>query len=74
MLLIEHLGVRSGSQRRGLGRALIAAAVRSEPDIAHVILGPTPSSIAFYERLGFVLQRFPPNRSFYLPATPEGGD
>jgi ankyrin repeat protein/ribosomal protein S18 acetylase RimI-like enzyme len=69
VLVIEHLGVRSGSQRRGVGRALIAAAVGAEPGAVEVVLGPTPSSIAFYERLGFVLQRFPPNRSFYLPAT-----
>ena len=74
VLLIEHLGVRTGSQRRGIGRALIAAAVHAEPSAVEVVLGPTPSSIAFYERLGFVLQRFPPNRTFYLPATADAGE
>ena len=34
ILLIEHLGVRSGSQRSGVGRALIAAALRAEPEAA----------------------------------------
>ena len=70
VLLIEHLGVRSGSQRTGVGRALIAAAVQAEPQAEQVVLAPTPSSIAFYERLGFVLQRYPPYRSYYLPARP----
>ena len=70
VLLIEHLGVRSGSQRIGVGRALVAAAVEAEPTTEQVVLAPTPSSIAFYERLGFVLQRFPPQRSYYLPARP----
>jgi GNAT superfamily N-acetyltransferase len=70
VLLIDHLGVRSGSQRNGVGRALIAAAVRAEPAALQVILAPTPSSVAFYERLGFLLQRYPPYRSYYLPATP----
>jgi GNAT superfamily N-acetyltransferase len=67
ILLIEHLGVRQGSQRIGVGRALIAAAIAAEPRAVHVVLAPTPSSVAFYERLGFVLQRFPPDRSYYLP-------
>jgi hypothetical protein len=31
------------------------------------VLAPTTSSIPFYERLGFVLQRFPPDRSYFLP-------
>jgi ankyrin repeat protein/GNAT superfamily N-acetyltransferase len=70
VLLIEHLGVRSGSQRTGVGRALIAAAVQAEPAAEQVVLAPTPSSIAFYERLAFVLQRFPPYRSYYLPERP----
>jgi ankyrin repeat protein/GNAT superfamily N-acetyltransferase len=71
VLVVEHLGVRSGSQRTGVGRALLAAAVQAEPQAVHVVLGPTPSSIAFYERLGFVLQRFPPYRSYYLPEAPD---
>jgi GNAT superfamily N-acetyltransferase len=68
VLLLEQLGVRPGSQRIGVGRALIAAAVAAEPRAVHVVLAPTPSSIPFYDRLGFVLQRFPPDRSYYLPA------
>jgi ankyrin repeat protein/GNAT superfamily N-acetyltransferase len=71
-LLLEQLDVREGWRHTGIGRALVRAAVRSEPDARHVVLGPTPSSVAFYERLGFVLQRFPPDRSYYLPATPSG--
>ena len=70
ILLIEHLGVRAGSQRAGVGRALIAAAVRAEPAAEQVVLAPTPSSIAFYERLGFVLQRYAPKRTYYMPVRP----
>jgi GNAT superfamily N-acetyltransferase len=70
ILLIEHLGVRAGSQRAGVGRALIAGAVRAEPGAEQVVLAPTPSSIAFYERLGFALQRYPPKRTYYTPARP----
>ncbi len=71
VLVVEHLGVRAGSQRMGIGRALLAAAVRAEPDAVHVVLAPTPSSVAFYERLGFVLQRYPPRRSYYTPVRPD---
>ena len=67
---IDHLDVRHGSRRSGVGRALISAALAAETGWAHVVLGPTPSSIAFYERLGFVLQRYPADRSYYLPARP----
>jgi hypothetical protein len=31
------------------------------------ILGPTPATVPFYEALGFALQRYPPDRTFYLP-------
>jgi ankyrin repeat protein/GNAT superfamily N-acetyltransferase len=74
ILLIEHLAVRSGSERTGVGRALIAAAVRAEPRAEHVVLAPTPSSIPFYERLGFVLQRYPATRSYYTPVRPGVGE
>ncbi len=67
---IDHLDVRHGARRSGVGRALVSAALAAETGWAHVVLGPTPSSVAFYERLGFVLQRYPADRSYYLPARP----
>jgi ankyrin repeat protein/GNAT superfamily N-acetyltransferase len=70
---IDHLGVRQGSQRVGVGRALIRRALEAEPAADTVVLAPTPSSIPFYERLGLVLQRFPAERSYYLPASPSSG-
>jgi GNAT superfamily N-acetyltransferase len=70
VVAIDHLDVREGSRRRGVGRALVSAALAAEGGWAHVVLGPTPSSIVFYERLGFVLQRYPADRSYYLPARP----
>lgn len=74
VLLIDHLGVREGSRHTGVGRALISSALEAEPDAVHVVLAPTPSSIAFYERLGLVMQRFPARRSYYTPASPLGGE
>jgi ankyrin repeat protein/GNAT superfamily N-acetyltransferase len=71
VVAIDHLGVREGSLRRGIGRALIAAALEAEPGWEHTVLHPTPSSIPFYERLGFAMQRFPRDRRFYLPMGPD---
>jgi GNAT superfamily N-acetyltransferase len=73
VVAIDHLGVRQGSLRRGIGRALIAAALAAEPSWQHAVLHPTPSSIGFYERLGFVMQRFPRDRRSYLPVRPDPG-
>jgi GNAT superfamily N-acetyltransferase len=70
VVAIDHLDVREGSRRSGVGRALISAALAAEAGWAHVVLGPTLSSVAFYERLGFVLQRYPADRSYYVPARP----
>ncbi|HEX4344987.1 MAG TPA: GNAT family N-acetyltransferase, partial [Solirubrobacteraceae bacterium] len=67
-LLVEHLAVADGVRRRGIGRALIATALGAAPGVDEVVLGPTPTSIPFYERLGFVLQRLPHDRIYYLPA------
>ncbi len=70
LVAIDHLDVRRGSRRRGIGRALVTAALAAEAGWTEVVLGPTPSSVGFYERLGFVLQRYPADRSYYLPARP----
>jgi ankyrin repeat protein/GNAT superfamily N-acetyltransferase len=67
LVSIEHLYVGEAHRGRGLGRALIAHAVRGA---AEAVLAPTPDTIAYYERLGFTLERCPRERCFYLDALP----
>ncbi len=66
VLSVLHLAVVRERRRQGLGRGLLAHAVSAAPACTRVVLGPTPDSIAFYERLGFTLVRFPRERTFYL--------
>ena len=62
---------RRGSRRNGIGRALIAAAVRAEPDVRHVILGPTPvERQPSTSGSGSRSSASRPHRSYYLPARP----
>jgi GNAT superfamily N-acetyltransferase len=63
LVSVEHLHVSEEHRGRGLGRALIAHAVRGA---AEVVLAPTPETVAYYERLGFRLERCPRERCFYL--------
>ena len=64
-LYLLDLEVAPEQRRQGIGRTLLAHALRAEAE--HVVLGPTPDSLAFFRRLGFTLQGWPPGRSFYLP-------
>lgn len=67
--LLEHLAVRPDVQRSGIGTTLVAhwrrEAERLGCDVG--VLGPTPDSQAFYERLGFTLTRVRPRHWYYLP-------
>jgi GNAT superfamily N-acetyltransferase len=60
---VQHVMVRAEHRRRGIGRMLIAHAVRGA---AEAVLDPTPDSAGFYARLGFELEACPPDRWFYL--------
>jgi GNAT superfamily N-acetyltransferase len=67
LVSIERLYVGEPHRGRGLGRALIAHATGGA---AEVVLAPTPETIAYYQRLGFTLERCPRERCFYLDALP----
>jgi GNAT superfamily N-acetyltransferase len=70
--LLEHIAVRPEEQRRGIGRALVAVWLLEGRargcDVG--VLGPTPDSQVFYERLGFTLTRVRPRHWYYLPVGP----
>ena len=58
-----------GSEELGFARTLLrhGAAISRAQGCTHAVLAPTPGTIAFYERLGFVLERSLTDRWFYLP-------
>ena len=63
------LEVTRGARRRGVGRALVLAALRAaRADGATLaVLAPTPATVPFHEALGFTLERSAPDRCFFLP-------
>jgi GNAT superfamily N-acetyltransferase len=63
------LAVLRGARRRGIGRALVLAALRAARDegATLAVLAPTPATVPFHEALGFVLERSAPDRVFSLP-------
>jgi len=63
--VVLELAVLDDHRRRGIGRALMARALEGAPE--YVVLGPTPESIPFYRRLGFVLVPALRDRCFHLP-------
>jgi GNAT superfamily N-acetyltransferase len=67
--LLEHIGVRPDERRAGIGRALVAHWRREARQLGCEVgvLGPTPDSQGFYERLRFTLTRVRPRRWYYLP-------
>jgi GNAT superfamily N-acetyltransferase len=67
-LAIVHLAVVAGERRRGVGRALVHAAAQRAPWARLLVASPTPSSVPFWGRLGLRLERWPPDRSLYLPS------
>ncbi len=68
-LLLAELSVLEDERRRGVGHALVLhALVESRAAGCTVaVLGPTPDSAPFYEKLGFALCRYPSVRTFYTP-------
>jgi GNAT superfamily N-acetyltransferase len=64
-----ELHVARGDRRRGIGRALVLHALREgrEADCSVATLPPTPATVPFFEALGFVLERYPPDRALYTP-------
>jgi GNAT superfamily N-acetyltransferase len=67
--LLEHIAVRPKEQRSGIGAALVAhwRGEARQLGCEVGVLGPTPDSRGFYERLGFTLTRVRPRRWYYLP-------
>jgi len=66
---LRELEVTPAERHRGIGRALIAHALRDARAGGAVtaIVAPTPESRAYYALLGFGEARIPRNRVFYLP-------
>jgi predicted N-acetyltransferase YhbS len=59
---LSDLAVRSGRQRRGIGRALIERTRDAAPEAALVLLA-APASVDYYSKVGF--DRHP--AAYYLP-------
>ena len=68
-LLGVRLHVAPRHRRRGVARTLVrhALAEARADGCTHAVLAPTPATVPFYERFGFTLERWLPDRSFYLP-------
>jgi GNAT superfamily N-acetyltransferase len=66
-LLGLQLAVAPAERRRGIGHALISAALGEPHGAQDLVLGPTPATVPFYRLLGLVLRPSPPDRVFYLP-------
>ena len=66
--LLEHIAVRPEEQRSGIGAALVAywRGKAQQLGCEVGVLGPTPDSQKFYERLGFTLTRVRPRHWYYL--------
>ncbi len=67
-VVLRELEVVPADRHRGIGRALVAHALRDARTGGAVtaIVAPTPESHAFYALLGFGEARIPRNRVFYL--------
>ncbi|MGO9955556.1 MAG: GNAT family N-acetyltransferase [Solirubrobacteraceae bacterium] len=66
---VLELVVDASERRHGIGRALILHALReaAAAGCATATIGPTPATVPFYEALGLVLERYPPDRCYYTP-------
>ncbi len=69
VLDIIELTVEAKQRRRGIGRALVLHALREGAAAGRttVTIAPTPAAVTFYEGLGLVLERYPPDRCYYTP-------
>jgi GNAT superfamily N-acetyltransferase len=66
---VLELVVDASERRRGIGRALVLHAVHeaAAAGCGAATIGPTPATVPFYEALGLVLERYPPDRCYYTP-------
>lgn len=66
---VIELAVDAQERRRGIGRALVLHALRAAAaaGCTAATIGPTPATVPFYEALGLVLERYPPDRCYYTP-------
>ncbi len=66
---VLELAVDPSERRRGIGRALVLHALRqaAAAGCAVATIAPTPATVPFYEALGLVLERDPPDRCYYTP-------
>ena len=74
VLLVDHVDVVEAARRRGVGTALLHAALGEarRRGCRWAVLEPTPGSAAFYDRLGFGVEACRPGVQFYLPLEPLG--
>jgi GNAT superfamily N-acetyltransferase len=66
---LHELAVEASERRRGIDCALALQALREAPaaGCTTATIGPTPATVPFYEALGFVLERYPPDHCYYTP-------
>lgn len=64
-----ELEVAPSDRRRGIGRALVLHALREgrAAGCSVATIAPIPATVPLYEALGFVLERYPPDRALYTP-------
>ncbi len=64
-----ELHVPVSDRRRGIGRALVLHALRQgrAAGCSVATIPPTPATVPFFQALGFVLERYPPDRALYTP-------
>jgi GNAT superfamily N-acetyltransferase len=72
VLLVDHADVVQAARRRGVGTALVHAALgeAQRRGCRWAVLEPTPWSTAFYDTLGFEVEACRPGVQFYLPLEP----
>jgi len=66
---VLELAVDAAERRRGIGRALVLHALgeAAAAGCAVATIAPTPATVPFYEALGLMLERYPPDRCYYTP-------
>jgi GNAT superfamily N-acetyltransferase len=69
-LVFRELAVVPSERLRGVGRALVGAALGdgAAAGCSLALVAPTPATVPFYEALGFALYRTLPDRVLYTPS------
>jgi GNAT superfamily N-acetyltransferase len=75
-VLLDHLEVAEQARRRGVGTALLRAALTEAKarGCRRLVLEPTPDSARFYDTLGLDVEAVRPGVEFYLPLEPPPAD